>query len=534
MTRPRRLYQEGGNYYYLVGGAKKKIKVPDGISQKQLQKINIKNIINLAQKRRVKKRKNPINVRYGKKIVSQMEAQPLPQQPGLSTYLFKPRLAVKTLDELAQSNIDTDIDKLAKQLLSRLQPVVTPPTVSQPVEIPPLPPALPGVTTSIASEPTESEVETESVTGSEASLPTSVGEEVSTDSSYVPSSVSSALAPSISTKAPSAPSSTKTQASSLSGDLSSKASSSKASSSKASSSKASLASSSSYVPSSASSEATVIEPLYRQQPFSFADKNNEALIYSVLQEIQKDDSNFDIMSTDDYATKRDRIMDRISQKLQDMRRFPSRIIPPRQKTLQDIFNSARPYGRGDGEEEGLFNDEIENIAEKRIKNYVPVIASDEINTLSKYVKPGQKRFAFIINTNPSTSDGSGDDGLRPGHWRSIYINNDDDYPTVEYFDPLCEGRIPNDLLKVCMKIARKMNPEMMFKYKQNMLRRQSKLTSNCGYHALKFIDDRYHGVPYSDATGYTDYMDKLNQVKDDSRDGEKQVMKYIKKYQSYI
>ena len=42
MTRPRRLYQEGGNYYYLVGGAKKKIKVPDGISQKQLQKINIK------------------------------------------------------------------------------------------------------------------------------------------------------------------------------------------------------------------------------------------------------------------------------------------------------------------------------------------------------------------------------------------------------------------------------------------------------------------------------------------------------------
>lgn len=524
MTRPRRLYQEGGNYYYLVGGAKKKIKVPDGISQKQLQKINIKNIINLAQKRRVKKRKKPVNVRYGKKIVSQMEAQPQPQQqqPSLSTYLFKPRLAIKTLDELAQSNIDTDIDKLAKQLLTRLQPVVTPPTVPLPVEVPTLPMSLPGVTTSVASEPTESELETESVTGSEASLPTSVGEEVSTKSSSAPTLVSSALAPS-------GASSTKTQVPSLPGLLSSKASSSKALSSNAP-----LSSSSSYVPSSVSSEETVIQPIYRPQPFSFKDKNNEKLIYSVMQQIQKDDSNFDIRSVDDYRTNRDRIMEIVSKKLDDMGRTPSRLIPPRQKTLQDIFDLSSPYGRGEGEEEGLFNDQIENIAEKRIKNYVPVIASDEINTLSKYVKPGQKRFAFIINTNPSTSDGSGNDGQRPGHWRSIYINNDDDYPTVEYFDPLCEGRMPNDLLRVCIKIARKMNPEIMFKYKQNMLRRQSKMTSNCGYHALKFIDDRYHGVPYSDATGYTDYMDKLNQVKDDSRDGEKEVMKYIKKYESYI
>lgn len=518
MTRPRRLYQEDGNYYYLVGGAKKKIKVPDGISQKQLQKINIKNIINLAQKRRVKKRKKPVNVRYGKKIVSQMEAQPQPQQPGLSTYLFKPRLAIKTLDELAQADVDTNVDKLAKQLLARLQPVVTPPTVPLPMVVPTLPQSLGGVTTSIPPEPTESEIETESVTGSEASLPTSVGEEVGGEGTVriIPSEQSSVSARLASTPG-----------------VSSVASSQALSASTASSSKAST-SSSSYVPSSESSEATIIEPIYRPQPFSFADKNNEALIYSVLQQIQKDDSNFDIMSIDDYATNRDRIMERVSQKLQDMGRLPSRIIPPRQKTLQDIFNSARPYGRGDGEDEGLFNDEIENIAEKRIKNYVPVIASDEINTLSKYVKPGQKRFAFIINTNPSTSDGSGNDGHRPGHWRSIYINNDDDYPTVEYFDPLCEGRIPNDLLRVCMKIARKMNPEIMFKYKQNMLRRQSKMTSNCGYHALKFIDDRYHGVPYSDATGYTDYMDKLNQVKDDSRDGEKEVMKYIKKYESYI
>jgi hypothetical protein len=80
----------------------------------------------------------------------------------------------------------------------------------------------------------------------------------------------------------------------------------------------------------------------------------------------------------------------------------------------------------------------------------------------------------------------------------------------------------------------KMNPSMMFKYKQNMLRRQSKMTSNCGWHAVKFLDDRYNGVPWSEATGYDDYMAQHSSAPDDSHDGEKDISKYIKKYESYI
>lgn len=495
MTRPRRLYQEGGNYYYLIGGAKKKIKVPEGISQKQLQKINIKNIINLAERRRVKRRKKPVKVRYGKKIVSQMEKEPQPEQtqPALSTYLFKPKLAVKTLDELAQADVDSNVDKLANKLLTRLQPVVTPPTIPEPVTIPNLPPALPGVSTSVPPAP----VSEEPPTTPQAQVRT--GERVAPSSAPQPEtgtpltrSMTQRLAEPVGIRrAPVAP--------------------------------------------APPTRDEIRAEVQRAMPRKIALRDRPDDIRRVIQEMIRQNPQVSVETETDKTAFRNLFNSTIEAVLgQPPERYSIPQVATLAPYLDEVRTRSRPSGRGDGEDDGLYNDEIEEIARRSIKNYVPVIASDEINTLSKHVKNGDKRFAFIINTNPSTSDGSGEDGHRPGHWRAVYINNDDDFPSVEYFDPLCEGRIPNDLLKVCMKIARKMNPEMMFKYKQNMLRRQSKLSSNCGYHSLAFIEDRYNGVPWSEATGYSDYMDKLNEVKDDSRDGEKDVMKYIKKYESYI
>lgn len=501
MTRPRRLYQQGGNYYYLIGGARRKIKVPEGISQKQLQKINIKNIINLAERRRVKRRKKPVKVRYGKKIVSQMEKEPQPEQaqPALSTYLFKPKLAVKTLDELAQADVDSNVDKLANKLLTRLQPVVTPPTIPEPATIPTLPPALPGVSTSIPQPPAEPV----NLSPEEEEPPTTPQAQVRTGERPTPSS-----APQPATGTPLTRGMAQRFAEAVGIRRPAPA------------------------PAPPTGEEIRAEA-QRLMPRKIALRDRPDDIKRVIQEIIRQNPQISVETEDDKTAFRTTFINSIERVLGQP---PERYSIPQLATLEPYLNEARGIssGRGDGKDEGLYNDEIEEIARRSIKNYVPVIASDEINTLSKHVKNGDKRFAFIINTNPSTSDGSGEDGHRPGHWRSIYINNDDDFPSVEYFDPLCEGRIPNDLLKVCMKIARKMNPEMMFKYKQNMLRRQSKLSSNCGYHSLAFIEDRYNGVPWSEATGYDDYMEKLNQVQDDSRDGEKDVMKYIKKYQSYI
>jgi len=189
------------------------------------------------------------------------------------------------------------------------------------------------------------------------------------------------------------------------------------------------------------------------------------------------------------------------------------------------------FGNSDN---GLYNDEIAKIIRKRVGKIIPVIPSDKVNTLLSYVVKGDKKFAAVVNTNPSSSNGSGLDGYRPGHWRAIYINNEDDFPTCEYFDPLAEGPPEKSLVAIMKKLAKKINPEKLSLYKQNNIRRQAKEKSTCGWHALQFIDDRWNGVPWSEATGYDNYIEKLQQPADDSNDGEKDVSKYIKKYNVYL
>jgi|688.fasta_scaffold07783_10 hypothetical protein len=194
----------------------------------------------------------------------------------------------------------------------------------------------------------------------------------------------------------------------------------------------------------------------------------------------------------------------------------------------------KEMGFGYDGSDGLYNDEIAKIIRKRVGRTIPVIPSDRVNTLLDYVVKGDKKFAAVINTNPSTSDGSGNDGYRPGHWRAIFISNEDDFPSVEYFDPLAEGKPEKSLVMVMKKLCKKMNPEHLCLYKQNMIRRQAKEKSTCGWHSLQFIDDRWNGVPWSEATGYDDFMSKLQQPVDGSHDGEKEVNKYIKKYNVYL
>ena len=99
-------------------------------------------------------------------------------------------------------------------------------------------------------------------------------------------------------------------------------------------------------------------------------------------------------------------------------------------------------GGNNSDDEGLYNNEIEKIAKKRMKHFVPCIASDETLDLLQYVKRGDTEFSFVINTNPSDSNGSGKDGYRTGHWTCVYIDNRDDYPSCEFFDPLVQGKIP--------------------------------------------------------------------------------------------
>jgi hypothetical protein len=439
MTRPRRLYTTAeGKFYYLIDGKKKFVKAPAGVSEKQIARINIKNIVNVPTAKRIKRRKKRIQPAYGKKVGGVLEKGMIgaTTEPatggttgGLPIYFFKPKRNIPTLDDQAEASADTTITKLSKELLKGLE---AKPSSSK---IQPM----------IANEPTRAIEESKG----EGEAPTS-----------------------------NLPKPRKPKGK------------------------------------------TGSEPNIRKSELvkiltNWFKKNEE---YPSLGEVNNSiKSKFMDVTQEEYNDALERAAEIIDE-----------YVAGGEKAgfLERFFK-----GKGG---DGLYNDEIEKIVKKRIKNYVPVIASDEINELPRYVARGDKRFGFVINTNPSTSDGSGNDGYRTGHWRAVYINNEDDYPTVEYFDPLAEGKMPPELIQMTRKIAMKMNPEMMFKYKQNMLRRQSKLTSSCGHHSIKFLDDRFNGVPYADATGYTDYMEQHSSAPDDSHDGEKDISKYIKKYESYI
>jgi hypothetical protein len=163
---------------------------------------------------------------------------------------------------------------------------------------------------------------------------------------------------------------------------------------------------------------------------------------------------------------------------------------------------------------------------------VPVIPSDKVKYLKDYVKRGDKSFAAVINTADSNSDGTGQNGNTLGHWTGIFVDNRDDFPSIEFFDPLVSTP-KKELLVELKKIAKKMNPERMFLYKENRLQRQAKEASTCGWHASQFIDDRIQGIPFAEASGYDDFINSMGTA-DHSADGEEDIRKYIKKYKVYI
>ena len=125
MARPRRLYiNSKGKYYYIVNGVKKFIKVPQGMSQQQIQNINIKNIIPGPAKR-LKRRTKKIVPVYSKKIAKgeEMEKSVIKTETGgLPTYIFTPQKKFLSLGDSTKSD-DTSTDKLIN-LLKGAIPVI--------------------------------------------------------------------------------------------------------------------------------------------------------------------------------------------------------------------------------------------------------------------------------------------------------------------------------------------------------------------------------------------------------------------------
>jgi hypothetical protein len=457
MTRPRRLYSDGEKFYYIINKKRVFVKVPKGASMKQVQKVNVKTIINLPERKRIKRRKKRIDPKFQrvpqKNLTDLLVRQ---NEGGLPYYIFKEKQQFPTLDEISKG-----VKKEPTQMKPEMKP--EPPIKQEPIFTPmkPEPP--------VKQVPKPSKFFNKKIEVIDLSKPTPP----SIFSFNNPFKRTAKISPEVETTLPIKP-----------------------------------------------TTITNFDP-YIQFMKSTNRKNYTSGLLKVFKENDlpapsKGDADYKSFKTD------------LKKALKDYNKTGDD-----DDVVRDL-SGLNIEGKGIMDDtDGLYNDEIEKVLTKRISDFVPVIPADKTDDLLKYVAKGDKRFGAIINTADSRSDGTGMKGNTLGHWTAIYINNEDSYPSIEFFDALVQGDIPERLYQSLKKIAKKMNPEIMFKFKPNMIRRQDYKRSTCGYHSMKFLDDRYNSIPFSDASGYDDYAEQ-NKGADGSADGEADIEKDIKKFKSYI
>jgi len=478
-------------------------KVPHGMSQKQVQTINIKNIIG-GPARKLKRKKKKIAPVYSKKLVPKddMIKSGITYQ-GLPTYFFTPQKSFVNLGSITSRTNDTNTEKLI-DLLKGLKPVIDSKKIK--IEIPEVE-SKPKFTP-MKPEPGKDFKPTEDGTPSfKPFYETKFGARKDKFPESESVSPISAL-------------------SSISSTISSEYERSKE-----------FIKKSRLPPGREAPEPPKPkdkELIKRLKEIEF--NRDKKLIDQWVQYeyLQPSEVSPDFQQTDYWKrVARDNVG--VEKEYQTKDSIQNAIRRVLREDLKTIGQTLDGEGLGEGDD-GLYDQQINEIMKKRIKNFVPVVASDKVEDLLEHVEKGDKFFAAVINTEPSSSSGR--------HWRCIVIDNRDDFPSAEYFDPLAETeRGPEkSLISVMRKICKRLNPEKYFKFKYNLLRRQNYNKSNCGYHVMKFIEDRFNGIPFSEASGYDDYMKKQKgagyEPIDDSIDGEGDLKSYenkIKKqFKSYL
>ncbi len=444
MTRPRRLYKSDKGYYYIEKGKKVFVKVPKGVTDKQISKVNIRDIyINQAPKR-IKRKTRKTKLTYEKKVYTGMNRLDL---GGISYYI--PGRQIKEIPDQIASNVKAkkEIEETKDATVKKLTNII-----------------------STQSKQKIPDIETEfgGISLKRNTISELVGE---TSKVFTKAQKGIPIAP-------------KDMVIKFARNYYSE----------------------------------------KKQLPTRADINEYIMLES------------DGQYSDIQAKEYNDIIEGLEKSLgPDLGKDETELPEPTVKSRFTKFfftrkSKSKSKSKGAGDvEDGLYSDEVETIARKRLKYYVPVIANDETDELMKYVKRGDKEFAFIVNTDDS------DEGGR--HWRCVYIDNRDDYPSVEWYDPLTEMPMPKHIATACKKIAMKMNPEVLFKFKSNAIRQQSKMSSRCGIHCVRFLEDRHEGISFPDATGYTQFIEEMKKGSGDldgSDNGEKEVSKKIPTYSSYI
>jgi hypothetical protein len=142
-------------------------------------------------------------------------------------------------------------------------------------------------------------------------------------------------------------------------------------------------------------------------------------------------------------------------------------------------------------DKALNNEEIEKIM-KRYRNFYGVYPRDQLYKMLPQVKEKEDG-GCVLNLDKAGEPGS--------HWVALYWNAKGDKPSIEYFDSYARPP-PQEIQEDMKKIIQKLNSDKHLKYKENGKLNQHQDTVSCGFIAMKFLMDRFRGIPFKKATGY--------------------------------
>lgn len=158
------------------------------------------------------------------------------------------------------------------------------------------------------------------------------------------------------------------------------------------------------------------------------------------------------------------------------------------KISERIKNSG-VVGFGESDYDGLYGDEIIKIM-KPYKGFLGVIMNDEIPDIIES-SLHYDRFGFIINKDNKDMDGS--------HWCAVFVDIPDG--SIEYFDSF--GDDPSsEVTRDMAELIKEHDINYLMKFKINGAKVQDLRTGSCGWFAMKFLIDRFNGVPFAQASGF--------------------------------
>lgn len=180
--------------------------------------------------------------------------------------------------------------------------------------------------------------------------------------------------------------------------------------------------------------------------------------------------------------------------------------------LKGQLGNGIQHGGAIGDSSGLWSDEIEKIMKPyEKKGYKGTFSIDELGQIP--FNPNESQISFIMNTSPSYSQES-------GHWIPVMLTKDN----IEYADSFADPP-SKEFTKYLRPLINRWSPDKLLQFKINNVKKQNNLSNNCGYFAIKFIEDRYKGKDFKQATGF--------KIIEDSLEGEKQIKTFKKKLKQF-